>query len=422
MTSTAERVVALVRPVIGSDLPVRIRAWDGSEAGPLNAPVVHLTSRRALRRILWHPDELGLAQAYVTGELDAPGGADDVVDALRRAWQTTPTRAHRPDARHLLTAVATGARLGALGLRPKPPVSQARLDGDVHTTTRDKAAISHHYDLSNDFYALLLDESMAYSCAYYSRPDMSLAEAQRAKLDLICRKLDLRPGMRLLDVGCGWGSLSLHAAEHYGAVVLGVTISRQQQEFVAKRIADRGLDGQVEVRLQDYREVREAPFDAVSSIEMGEHVGEDNYGTYAGVLFEQLKPSGRMLLQQMSRHRDAAPGGGAFIENFIAPDMHMRPLPDTLRFLQDAGFEIREVQAMREHYARTVADWHDTFEKHYREAVSMVGEEIARVWRLYLIGGGLTFEQGRMGVDQILAVRPAYGAASVCQVPDWNQT
>lgn len=175
------------------------------------------------------------------------------------------------------------------------------------------------------------------------------------------------------------------------------------------------------MRLQDYRDVREPAFDAVSSVEMGEHVGEDNYGTYAAVLFEQLKPSGRMLLQQMSRHRDAAPGGGAFIENFIAPDMHMRPLPDTLRFLQDVGFEIREVQAMREHYARTVADWHDTFEKHYRDAVAMVGEEVARVWRLYLIGAGLAFEQGRMGVDQILAVRPAHSGNPVYSVPDWHQ-
>ena len=203
--------------------------------------------------------------------------------------------------------------------------------------------------------------------------------------------------------------------------MLGVTISRQQQEFVAKRIADAGLDGQVEVRLQDYREVREAPFDAVSSIEMGEHVGEENYGAYAGVLFDQLKPSGRMLLQQMSRQRDAAPGGGAFIENFIALDMHMRPLADTLRYLQDTGFEIREVQAMREHYARTVAAWLDKFEKRHREAVAMVGEETARVWRLYLVGGGLAFDQGRMGVDQILAVRPAYSGSPALPVPDWHQ-
>lgn len=405
---TAERLIALVRPFFCGDPPVRIRAWDGSEAGPVDAPVVHLTSRAALRRLLWQPDELGLAQAYVTGEMDAPGGAGDLTGALRRVWALATTGVPRPSKWQLLHAIGAAVRLGALGMPPTPPASQAKpLSGTKHTPARDKAVISHHYDLSNEFYALLLDESLAYSCAYYASEDMSLAQAQRAKLDLICRKLALRPGMRLLDVGCGWGSLSLHAAEHYGAVVLGVTISRQQQDFVAKQILDRGLDGQVEVRLQDYRKVREEPFDAICSIEMGEHVGQDNYQTYARVLSDHVRPAGRVLIQQMSRASGAAPGGGAFIEHFIAPDMHMRPLPDTLRFLQDAGFEIRDVQAMREHYARTVADWHKTLEEHYDDAVAIVGEETARVWRLYLVGGALAFEQGRMGVDQILAVRPS---------------
>jgi cyclopropane-fatty-acyl-phospholipid synthase len=424
--TVARSLAALLTPLVGGELPVRIRAWDGSEAGPTGAPVLHVTSRRALRRLLWQPDELGIAQAYITGEVDVPGGAAELADGLRRVWQHARTGAGGPvrlTGRQKLAAAGLALRLGAVGRRPTVPSTQAKLTGTLHTRARDRAAIAHHYDLSNEFYGLILDPSMAYSSAYYTSPDLGVAEAQRAKLDLICRKLDLQPGMRLLDVGCGWGSLSLHAAEHYGVRVLGVTISAQQHEFISKRIAERNLADLVEVRVQDYREVREEPFDAVSSIEMGEHVGEHNYPTYARVLFGHLKPTGRLLLQQMSRHSDAAPGGGAFIENYIAPDMHMRPLSETLGFLERAGFEIREVQALREHYVRTVQHWLDTFESHYSDAVAMVGEEMARVWRLYLVGGGLSFEEGRMGVDQILAVRPsAIGASGMPATPAWARS
>lgn len=421
--SVAAKLSALMTPLVGTELPVRIQDWDGSEAGPAGAPVLRITSRRALRRLLWQPDELGVAQAYITGEIDVPGGSRELADGLRTVWNQARTTGSGPiqlSRRQKLTAARLALRLGAFGRRPTVPASQAKLTGTLHTRARDRAAIAHHYDLSNEFYSLILDESMAYSSAYYASADLSLAEAQRAKLDLICRKLHLRPGMRLLDVGCGWGSLSLHAAEHYGAQVLGVTISAQQHEFIGKRIAERGLTDRVEVRVQDYREVAEEPFDAVSSIEMGEHVGEHNYPVYAGSLFQHLLPTGRLLLQQMSRRSDAAPGGGPFIESYIAPDMHMRPLSETLGFLERAGFEIRNVQALREHYVRTVDAWLQTFESHYAEAVAMVGEEMARVWRLYLVGGGLSFEEGRMGVDQILAVRPSpSGTSSMPPTPDW---
>ena len=199
----------------------------------------------------------------------------------------------------------------------------------------------------------------------------------------------------------------LHAAQQYGVHATGITLSAQQRDLITERIARLGLTDRVEVRLQDYREVdADGQFDAVSSIEMGEHVGEQNYGTYAGVMFGALRPGGSLLLQQMSRRADAAPGGGAFIESYIAPDMHMRPLWQTLKYLQDSGFEIRGVEAMREHYVRTVDRWIETFEDRYDEFVALVGDEVARVWRLYLVGGGLAFEEGRMGVDQILATKP----------------
>jgi cyclopropane fatty-acyl-phospholipid synthase-like methyltransferase/DUF1365 family protein len=401
----ADRLAALVRDVAGVDPPVRLRAWDGSEAGPRDGPVLVLRSRRALRRLLWAPGELGLARGYVTGDLEVEG---DVADGLRRAWAMAPDRRPALPARARLRAAATAARLGAIGRPPRPPASEARLTGRMHTTARDRAAIAHHYDLSNEFYELLLDESLAYSCAYFESPDQSLAAAQRGKLDLICRKLELRPGMRLLDVGCGWGALILHAAAEYGVHATGITLAAQQRDLVAKRIAERGLADRVQVRLQDYRDLAGSgeTFDALASIEMGEHVGEQQYPGYAGVLFGALRPGGRLLLQQMSRRAGTAPGGGAFIAAYIAPDMHMRPLSATLGHLEVAGFEVRGVQALREHYVRTVAAWRDTLEARWDEFVALLGEEVARVWRLYLVGGGLAFEQGRMGVDQILAVRP----------------
>ncbi len=412
--TAADRLAALVRDTVGVDLPVRIRAWDGSEAGPQDGPVLVIRSRRALRRLLWAPGELGLARAYITGDIDVEG---DLADGFRRAWTLARSR---PDtgvslsAGAKLKAMATAARLGALGAPPKPPASEARLRGGLHTRLRDRAAISHHYDLSNEFYELLLDESMAYSSAYFAHEGQSLADAQRAKLDLICRKLGLKPGMRMFDVGCGWGSLALHAAEHYDVHVTGITLSAQQRDFIVKRIADRGLSDRVEVRLQDYREFGETDetFDAVSSIEMGEHVGEGQYGTYVGILFGALRPTGRLLLQQMSRHRDTAPGGGAFIESYIAPDMHMRPMSQTLAHLESGGFEVRDVEAMREHYVTTVGHWIDTFDSNWDEFVRLQGEEVARVWRLYLVGGALTFEEGRMGVDQFLCVNPTVAGAS----------
>lgn len=407
--STADRLVRLVTPLVGDVLPVRIRAWDDTESGPASAPVITLVSRRALRRLIWQPNELGLAQAYVTGEIDVPGGADDLAAGLRAAWRSVNKGHDRPQIRAIdkLRMAALALRFGAIGPRLPDPDSQAGLAGEVHTPERDRSVIAHHYDLSNEFYALILDPSMAYSCAYYTDEHATLAQAQEAKLDLVCDRLELRKGMRLLDVGCGWGSLILHAAQKYGVSALGVTLSAAQHELVTQRIAERGLTGQVEVRLQDYRTLDEAPADAVASLEMGEHVGEANYGLYADTLFGQLRPGGRLLLQQMSRAADAAPGGGPFIESYIAPDMHMRPVDATLGHLETAGFEILQVQSLREHYVRTVAAWLDELERHQGEIVAMVGEEVARVWRLYLVGGGLSFEQGRMGVEQILATKPS---------------
>ncbi|MFL6088721.1 MAG: class I SAM-dependent methyltransferase [Aeromicrobium sp.] len=407
MSGVAPALDSVLAGVLGGQSPVRLRAWDGSEAGPADAPVIELRSVDAIRRLLWRPGELGAAQAYVTGELDVP--EDDgwtLETALTHALGAARARTRpRTSPENLLRGLATAVRLGALGRPPARPLTQAQIGGRLHSRGRDRRAISHHYDLSNEFYSLILDDSMAYSCGYHERPDTPLAEAQQAKLSLICTKLGLTDDSTLLDVGCGWGSLSLHAAEHFGAKVVGVTISAEQKRFIDARIAERGLVGRVDIRLQDYREVPERDhFDAVCSVEMGEHVGRRNYPIYARALHDAVRLGGRILVQQMSRsgrHR----GGGPFIESFIAPDMYMRPVGETIQLLTDSGLELRGVEALREHYVWTVAGWLERFEHNAERLTELVGPEAMRVWRLYLVGGSLAFRDGRMGVDQILLER-----------------
>ncbi|MFD6277395.1 class I SAM-dependent methyltransferase [Streptomyces sp. NPDC060209] len=411
-TGAAQRIAPVIEQFLGGPPPVRIRMWDGSETGPEDAPTVHVRSRRALRRLLWQPGELGLAEAYITGDIDIAENLADGLRAMRRASREHGLRLPRPGLAGRLRAAGTALRLGAVGPRPPVPAARAGLSGALHSKARDRAAISHHYDLSNAFYSLLLDETMAYSCGYWTGtgPDYGPADSQRDKLELICRKLGLRPGARLLDIGCGWGSLTLHAAARHGVRVTAVTLAAEQASYVRGQVEERGLEDLVEVHRCDYRDVAGLPgfrggYDAVSTIEMGEHVGDAEYPAFTALLHSVLRPQGRALVQQMSRG-STAPGGGAFIESYIAPDMHMRPLGETVGLMEGAGFEVRDVESMREHYVLTVEAWHRTLEERWPEFVALVGEETARVWRLYLVGGALAFEERRMGVDQILSVRP----------------
>jgi cyclopropane-fatty-acyl-phospholipid synthase len=441
-------LLPLIEQLFGGELPLRVRAWDGSEAGPAGAPVLVLRSRQALRRIMWHPGELGIAQAYVTGELDVAG---DLTEGLRSVWRAArasapaddraagqvpgerraawrladgPLAAGRLAVTRLKKAVplppelwGDAARaaitLGIPGPRPKAPASEARISGRLHSKSRDQAVIAHHYDVPPAFYQLILDPQLAYSSGYWTSAGSgyTLVDAQRDKLDQICRKLALAPGMRLLDIGCGWGSLTIHAAQHYGARVTAVTLSREQAGHVRKRAADAGLGDLVEVRNQDYRDIAAGQYGAVASVEMGEHVGAGQYPAFCALIRRQLRPGGRVLIQQMSRSSNA-PGGGKFIEAYIAPDMHMRPVGETACLLEGAGLEVRDIEAMREHYPPTIRAWLDNLERQWDQAVALIGRESARVWRLYLAGGALAFEEGRMGVDQILAVRPSASGQS----------
>lgn len=404
---TAAQTIAWVAARAGTKLPVRVRAWDGSEAGPRETPVVVLRSPRALRRILWRPGELGLARAYVSGDLDIEG---DLTEGLRLGWQAIrggqPVTGPAGWADLALTAAVAAKRLEVFGPPPAAPSCEMRHRGRPHSRSRDKAVVAGHYDLSVLFYELILDPSMAYSCGYWAHdePGYGLADAQRDKLDMICRKLGLGPDSRLLDLGCGWGSLTVHAAARHQAKVTAVTLAAEQGRHVRDRLGDLGIGDLVDVRVQDYRDAAGGPYDAITSIEMGEHVGAAAYPAFCASLRDLLRPGGRVLVQQMSRAGNA-PGGGAFIESYIAADMHMRPVGETVDLLEQAGLEVLGVESLRPHYVRTIRAWLENLERNYADVEAILGAERARLWRLYLAGGALAFEEGRMGVDQILAAR-----------------
>ncbi|MFE9457418.1 class I SAM-dependent methyltransferase [Streptomyces californicus] len=417
MADAASRLTALAEESLSQPLPVRIRAWDGSESGPPGAPVLVIRRRRALRRLLWKPGELGLARAWVAGDIDIEG---DLYDALGRLagllWDRDPENSVHPVLDPRARAFARGLlRIAGPWPPPAPPAEEVRRrSGTLHTRRRDRQAVSHHYDVGNDFYALVLGPSLVYSCAYW-QDGGTLEEAQRDKLDLVCRKLALREGDRLLDVGCGWGSMALHAARHHGARVTGITLSREQAALARKRVADEGLTDRVEIRVQDYRDVDDGPYDAISSIGMAEHVGSVRYREYADDLYALLKPGGRLLNHQIARRPERDEDAyriDAFIDAYVFPDGELAPLGRTLTLLEEAGFEARDVESLREHYALTLRRWVANLERHWERAVRATSPGRARVWRLYMAASALSFEHNQIGVNQILAVRPTEDGGS----------
>ena len=414
MADAASRLVALAERLLGSPLPVRVRAWDHSEAGPPGAPALVVRHRRALRRLAFRPGELGLARAWVAGEIDVEGDLYEALDALAEMIWERPDGAPRFGPTDFLrdatlrAAAAEFAKLAGPGLPPPPPREEARRrTGLRHTLGRDRKAISHHYDVGNDFYSLVLGPSMVYSCAYW-QDGGTLEKAQQDKLDLVCRKLALRPGQRLLDVGCGWGGLVLHAAREYGVHAVAVTLSQEQATYARRRVAEEGLAEQVEIRVQDYREVKDGPFDAIASIGMAEHVGAARYREYAGDLYALLTPGGRLLNHQIARRPLADESSyqvDEFIDAYVFPDGELAPVGRTVSLLEDAGFEVRDLESIREHYALTLRAWVRNLEADFARGVRLTSPGRARVWRLYMAASALSFERNRIGVNQILAVR-----------------
>src|SRR4051794_8703179 len=369
--------------------PLIIEAYDGSTAGPPDAEIrLVLRSPKALSYLITAPSSLGFARAYVSGELEIHG---DLYHALQLVWSSNI--GHLPWAERIAMLRSIDPRALRVVEPPESEYGVRRIrSGMRHSKARDAAAISHHYDVSNRFYEWVLGPSMTYTCACFPEETSTLEEAQEHKYDLVCKKLDLKPGMRLLDVGCGWGGMVRHAAKHYGVQALGVTLSRRQAEWAKEAIATDGLGHLAEVRFSDYRDVAESGFDAVSSIGLTEHIGRANLPAYFRFLASRLRPQGRLLNHSITRPTTTEPNHfGGFIDRYVFPDGELEGVGFIISAMQDNGFEVRHEENLREHYASTLAGWCANLGAHWDEAVAEVGVGRARVWALYMAGSRLRF-------------------------------
>ena len=378
------------------DRPFGIEFWDGTAVPGTRGggPVFSVRSPRALSHALRAPGQLGLSRAYVSGELEV-----DDLDALNQLlydWTPPPLPARSRLSLMLAAARAAGATL------PRPaPAAELRPRGARHSRVRDARAVRHHYDLSNEFFALFLDESMTYSCAFFSRDGASLESAQEAKLELICRKLRLQRGQRVLDVGCGWGSFAVYAAARHGVSVVGITLSQPQAELARVRVSEAGLNDRVTIRVADYRDLESEPFDAIASIGMVEHVGAERIDLYASRLAGLLRPGGRLLNHGIAHLHHASHRAGPFTDRFVFPDADPLPLSRILGALERAGFITEHVEEFGPDYAETLKHWAKRLDQHREEAVRLVGEERVRVWRLYLRGARSAFETEFNSIYQV---------------------
>ncbi|HXE46581.1 MAG TPA: cyclopropane-fatty-acyl-phospholipid synthase family protein [Conexibacter sp.] len=412
VTGPLRREVARALP----SRPFAVRFWDGSELPATDggndaepAPTFTVRSPRAVAHALRAPGQLGLGRAYVSGEL-----AVDDIDAVMRlldTWQSPPL-----DRRAQLRLMAAALAANGLTLPPKPPISELAPRGTRHSRERDARAVRHHYDVSNDFFGLFLGPTMTYSCGVWARSGaQTLEAAQVAKLELVCTKLGLSAGERVLDVGCGWGAFALHAAARHGVHVTGITLSPAQAALARARVEEAGLSEQVDIRLADYRELVAEPFDAIASIGMVEHVGEVQIDTYAARLAELLKPGGRLLNHGITRQRHTDPDAGDFSERYVFPDAEPLHLSRVLLALERAGFATQHVEGFGADYAETLKHWAARLDEHVEEATRLAGEERIRVWRLYLRAARNGFLSGFTGIYQVRAALP--GGAAPAEAP-----
>lgn len=405
--SIGEAVASLLR----EGMPVRFTAYDGSSAGPADAAIeLELVNQRGLAFLLTAPGDLGMARAYVSGDLLLHGvHPGDPYEAL--TLLQSKLRFRKPTATEALALVRG---LGLANLKPPPPPPQEHLPrwrravaGVRHSLSRDAGVIARHYDVSNEFYRYVLGPSMAYTCAVYPSASATLEEAQAEKFDLVARKLDLKAGQRLLDVGCGWGGMVRHAAREYGVTALGVTLSREQAAWAKEAIDRDGLGDLAEVRHCDYRDVLEDDFDAISSIGLTEHIGVRNYPAYFSLLRDRLKPEGRLLNHSITRHHNRREEIGAFIDRYVFPDGELIGSGTVIKEAQDVGLEVMHEENLRIHYAMTLAAWSQNLVDNWAACVAEVGEGTARVWGLYMAGSRIAFERNEVQLHQVLAVRTA---------------
>jgi cyclopropane-fatty-acyl-phospholipid synthase len=408
--STTRRSWHLLHDLL-ADYPHRdfaVRLWDGStwEAEPGQPTRCTIVLRRpgSLRKLLTSRNDVGLAEAYIYGDLDIEGDLFAVFPLTRFIRNQHRDWPHRAlfAARALLLPSDDSAHAGR---------QHAELHGTPHTPQRDRQAVRYHYDVSNDFYKLWLDRRMVYSCAYFADPADDLDSAQERKLDYICRKLRLQPGERFLDIGCGWGGLILHAAKHYGVRAVGITLSRRQAELARERIAEEKLTDRCEVRERDYRELTDAEgFDRLASVGMFEHVGEARLPTYFRQAWRLLRPGGAFL-----NHGIALAGGErmtpgpTFLKRYVFPDGELVPLNVTVRAAEEAGFEARDVESLREHYAKTLRCWIERLKARAAEARAITDDVTCRVWRLYMAGSADGFDTGEFNLYQTLLCKPDHG-------------
>ena len=419
-------IAGAVERLMRDGMPFRFEAYDGSTAGPADAEItLRLRTERGLAYLMTAPGDLGFGRAFVAGDLEVEGvSLADPYDLMTLVQSRL--RLKVPGPAELLQIVRS---LGLSNLKPPPPPPEEHLprwrrvvEGMRHSKARDAEAIHHHYDVSNRFYELVLGPSMTYTCAVFPTEDATLEQAQHEKYDLVCRKLGLGPGDRLLDVGCGWGGMVRHAAEHYGVQALGVTLSEQQAQWAQQAIKDQGLDHLAEVRFGDYRDVTETGFDAVSSIGLMEHIGVRNYPDYVTFLQGRLRVGGRLLNHCITR-RDGSlsPKAGAFIDRYVFPDGELAPVGTIVTAMHDHGLEVRHVEDLREHYALTLQGWCRNLEEHWDEALGEVSLGVAKVWGLYMAGSRLAFERNEIGLHQVLGVKVGPdGDAHMPLRPTWG--